>query len=42
MSPKKSQKENLSSDKLNHLERKYGKEPKISIEELKRIQWNWH
>ncbi len=25
-----------------YLERKYGKEPKISLEELKQIRWNWH
>lgn len=26
----------------NYLERKYGKEPKISTKELKQLQWNWH
>ncbi|MHA1977124.1 MAG: hypothetical protein ACW98F_05485 [Candidatus Hodarchaeales archaeon] len=26
----------------NYLERKYGKEPRISSKELKQIQWNWH
>jgi hypothetical protein len=26
----------------DYLEKKYGKEPKISKEELKRLQWNWH
>ena len=46
MSPSKSQKKNHSSGieatELNHLEKKYGKEPKISNEEFKEIQWNWH
>lgn len=27
---------------VNYLELKYGKEPKISEEELKEQQWNWH
>ncbi|MHA1994623.1 MAG: hypothetical protein ACW97Z_08795 [Candidatus Hodarchaeales archaeon] len=26
----------------NYLERKYGKEPKISSKELKQLRWNWH
>jgi hypothetical protein len=31
--------EKLLSD---YLESKYGKEPKITDEELKEIRWNWH
>ncbi len=27
---------------ISYLEQKYGKEPKISMEELKKQQWNWH
>jgi hypothetical protein len=26
----------------NYLERKYGKEPRISEEELEKNRWNWH
>lgn len=34
----------IKSDQKIHdyLEKKYGKEPKISKEELKQLQWNWH
>ena len=30
------------ADSENYLERKYGKEPRISLKELKQIQWKWH
>ncbi len=43
--PKKTRKkemDNFSNDPDDYLERKYGKEPKISSDELRRIQWNWH
>jgi hypothetical protein len=26
----------------NYLEKKYGKEPTISTEELNRMRWKWH
>jgi hypothetical protein len=29
-------------DDFDYLEKKYGKEPKISPEELVRTRWNWH
>ncbi|MFX1284592.1 MAG: hypothetical protein ACFFB5_13105 [Promethearchaeota archaeon] len=28
--------------KYNDLEKKYGKEPKISAEELEKMRWYWH
>ncbi len=31
-----------TSKDYNYLEKKYGKEPKISEEELKRTRWSWH
>lgn len=31
-----------TSKKHNYLERKYGKEPKITKEELDKIRWSWH
>ena len=34
--------ENSSNEEANYLERKYGKEPKITAEEYTRIRWNWH
>ena len=30
------------SNSDDYLERKYGKEPKISSKELKQHRWNWH
>lgn len=32
----------VTSEKYYNLEKKYGKEPKISADELKRMRWNWH
>jgi len=32
----------LNDSQANHLERKYGREPKISQEELKLMRWKWH
>ena len=29
-------------DDSDYLEKKYGKEPKISSEELVQTRWNWH
>ncbi len=29
-------------DTRTYLEKKYGKEPQISTEELKKSRWNWH
>jgi hypothetical protein len=29
-------------DERNYLEKKYGKEPKISKDELEKIRWTWH
>ena len=29
-------------EKMTYLEKKYGKEPKITPKELKDMQWNWH
>ena len=29
-------------DALSYLEKKYGKEPLISVKELKETRWNWH
>jgi hypothetical protein len=34
--------EESPTDPENYLERKYGKEPKISTKELMQIRWNWH
>ena len=34
--------ENSSNEEANYLERKYGKEPKITAEEYIQIRWNWH
>jgi hypothetical protein len=31
-----------SEEDLNYLERKYGKEPKISAKEYAQMRWNWH
>jgi hypothetical protein len=43
MSASKKKSERISDqEKTNYLEQKYGKEPKISTEELKKQQWNWH
>ena len=38
-------KENTSVDNSasdDYLEKKYGKEPRISEEELEKNRWNWH
>jgi len=33
-----------NSEKLisDYLEKKYGKEPKLTDEDLEKIRWNWH
>jgi uncharacterized protein YgiB involved in biofilm formation len=40
------QKKDLESKPKNnnadYLEKKYGKEPKISLEEFRKQRWNWH
>jgi hypothetical protein len=38
--PKKITKEKINSS--DYLEKKYGKEPRISEKELKEHRWNWH
>jgi hypothetical protein len=38
----KSQSKKSSDEDLTYLERKYGKEPKISAKELAQMRWNWH
>jgi len=46
MSHQQSEKEKLGlksfPEKMTYLEKKYGKEPKITTQELKNMQWNWH
>lgn len=46
MSPSNSQSKNQSKkssdEDITYLERKYGKEPKISAKEFAQIRWNWH
>ncbi len=34
--------ENKNTNTSEYLIRKYGKEPRITEEEMKKIQWNWH
>lgn len=41
-STSKNQKEKSSEEDFNYLERKYGKEPKISAKEYSQMRWNWH
>lgn len=31
-----------NEEEKSYLEKKYGKEPKISKEELDKIRWKWH
>lgn len=38
----KIQSKKSSSEDLTYLERKYGREPKISAKELAQIRWKWH
>ena len=38
----KNQSDKSSEEDFNYLERKYGKEPRISAKEYARIRWNWH
>lgn len=38
----KSQSDKSSKEDFNYLERKYGKEPKISAKEYAQTRWNWH
>jgi hypothetical protein len=40
--PSENRSKQSSDEDLTYLERKYGKEPKISAKELARIRWNWH
>ncbi len=47
MSPLKINQERISyseGDKhiSDYLEKKYGKEPKLSVDELEELRWNWH
>jgi len=34
--------ENKNMDVSKYLTRKYGKEPRITEEEMKQNRWNWH
>ncbi len=38
------EKELINSEKevKDYLEKKYGKEPRVSAEELNKIRWSWH
>ncbi|UCG00709.1 MAG: hypothetical protein JSW11_13950 [Candidatus Heimdallarchaeota archaeon] len=38
----KNQPKKSSDEDFTYLERKYGKEPKISAKELAQTRWNWH
>jgi hypothetical protein len=38
----KNQTKKSSEEDFTYLERKYGKEPKISAEDLAKTRWNWH
>lgn len=40
--PQKNSSKKSSTEELSYLEKKFGREPKISPEELAQMRWNWH